>query len=54
MAKVILLSAVIAMVALPIRAAKEKNPRVGLKKALQYMIVFNVAYLLALRFFVHF
>jgi hypothetical protein len=51
--KVILLSAVIAIIALPIRAASEKNPKVGLKKAMTYLIVFNVLYVLALRFFVH-
>jgi hypothetical protein len=53
MSKVVLLSAVIAIVALPIRAAKEKNPKIGLKKAVQYMVVFNLLYLLALRFVVH-
>jgi hypothetical protein len=53
MSKMILLSAVIAIVALPIRAAKEKNPKVALKKALTYLVVFNVLYILALRFVVH-
>jgi len=53
MSKVILLSAVIAIIALPVRAAREKNPKVGLKKALRYMIAFNICYLLALRFVVH-
>jgi hypothetical protein len=52
MSKVILLSSLIAMIALPVRAAKEKNPRVGLKKALLYMVAFNACYLLALRFIV--
>ena len=51
MSKAILLSAVLAIVALPVIAAREKSPKVGLKKALIYMVVFNVFYLLALRFF---
>ena len=46
-------AASIAIVALPVWAAREKNPRVGLKKALTYLIVFNVVYLLMLRFVVH-
>ncbi len=50
MSKSILLSIVLAIIALPVIAAKEKNPKVGLKKALLYMVVFNVCYLLALRF----
>jgi hypothetical protein len=50
MSKVILLSAVLAIVALPVIAAKSKNPKAGLKKALIYLVVFNVCYLLALRF----
>jgi hypothetical protein len=50
MSKVILLSAVLAIVALPVIAAKAKNPKAGLKKALIYLVVFNVCYLLALRF----
>jgi hypothetical protein len=51
MSKTILLSAVLAMIALPVIAAKEKSPKAGLKKALLYLVVFNVCYLLALRFF---
>jgi hypothetical protein len=53
MSKGIILSAVIAIIALPIIASREKNPKVGLKKALWYTIIFNIAYLLALRFVVH-
>ena len=53
MSRLILLSVVIAIVALPVRAARDPNPEVGFKKAIKYMVVFNVLYLLALRFFVH-
>jgi hypothetical protein len=53
MSKSLMLSVVIAIVALPVWAAKEKNPRVGLKKALTYLVVFNLFYMLALRFLVH-
>jgi hypothetical protein len=52
MSKAILLSAVIAIVALPVWAAKEKNPKAGLRKALLYMVVFNLFYLFCLKFIV--
>ncbi len=52
MSKAILLSAVLAIIALPVIAAKEKNPRKGLKKAILYMAIFNLFYMLALRFIV--
>jgi hypothetical protein len=53
MSKSILLSVVLAIIVVPVWAAKEKNPRVGLKKALTYLVVFNLCYMLALRFVVH-
>ena len=53
MSKGILLSAVIAMIAVPVWAARGKNPRAALKKALLFSIAFNVFYMLALRFVVH-
>ena len=53
MSRALLLTVVIAIVALPAWAAKEKNPKVGLKKALTFLIVFNAIYLLMLRFVVH-
>jgi hypothetical protein len=52
MSKALILSAVIAIVAIPVVASRDKNPKAGLKKALWYTIVFNVFYMLALRFFV--
>ena len=48
MGKLLLLSIVIATVAIPARAAREKNARKGLRKALLQMAVFNVFYLLGL------
>ena len=53
MSKGLILSAVIAIIAVPVIAAREKNPKAGLKKAVVYTIVFNIFYLLALRFVVH-
>jgi len=50
MSKLILLSTVIGLIAIPIMAAREKNPRKGLRKAVVQMLIFQVAYLLALRF----
>jgi hypothetical protein len=53
MSKGLLLSAVIAMISLPVMASREKDPKVGLKKAIRYTIAFNVFYLLCLRFIIH-
>jgi hypothetical protein len=53
MSKGIILSAVVAIIAIPIFVAREKDPKAGLKKAVWYTIVFNIIYLLALRFVVH-
>jgi hypothetical protein len=50
MSKLVLLSILIATIALPARAAREKNARRGLKKAVIYMMLFNLFYLFALRF----
>ena len=55
MATLILLSVIIASIALPARAAKESNPRRGLKKVVIMVAVFNVLYVLAIRFlYMHF
>jgi hypothetical protein len=53
MAKVLLLSIMIGIVALPARAAREKDPQLGLRKALTWVAVFNVLYLISLRFIWH-
>lgn len=45
MKKLILLSVVIAAIAIPLRNAKGKNARAGLKKTLIQTAAFNVVYL---------
>jgi hypothetical protein len=49
-AKFLLLSVVIAVIALPILAARDANPQRGLKKALLLVTAFNFLYL----FYVHY
>lgn len=46
--KLFLLSIVICTIALPARAAREKSPKKGLRKAIVYTLVFNVIYALGL------
>ena len=48
MQKLILISIVLANVAIPIWASRERGARRGLKKMLVAMVLFNLAYLLAL------
>lgn len=50
MAKLILLSIIISSIWLPARAAKLKNPEQGLRKLIIYVLVFNLVYVMALRF----
>jgi hypothetical protein len=50
MQKLILISILVANVVIPVWASREPNARRGLKKAVVYMIVFNVVFLLAVRF----
>jgi hypothetical protein len=50
MHKLLLLSMVIATIVIPIIAARDPNPRRGLKKALFAIVVFAVVYLFALLF----
>jgi hypothetical protein len=50
MAKLMLLSVLVASVAIPANAAKGANPRAGLKKSLVQVALFNVFYLLWLCF----
>jgi hypothetical protein len=45
MAKLLLLSIIFANIALPVRAAGSKNPRLGLRKTLIHMAVFNFLYI---------
>jgi hypothetical protein len=48
MGKLLLLSIIIGAIAIPVRAAKVKDPRRGLKKALTQAAVFNLMYLVFL------
>jgi len=50
MAKLILLSILFAMIGIPARAAREKNSREALRKAIVQMLVFLALYILALRY----
>ena len=50
MQKLILLSVIIASIVIPIRATRAKNARLGLRKALIQMAVFNLFYLFLLIF----
>jgi hypothetical protein len=50
MAKLLLLSVLIAPIVIPSRAANLKNPRVGLKKTLVNMAIFNAVYLFAIMY----
>lgn len=45
MKKLILLSVIIAAIALPARAARTKNARLGLRKTLIHTAIFNLIYL---------
>jgi hypothetical protein len=46
--KLILLSVIIASIALPARAARLKNPKQGLKKALIQVLIFDAIYVVLL------
>jgi hypothetical protein len=47
MKKLLLLSIIFATIAVPARAAKIKNPRVGIRKAIRNMVIFDVIYVVA-------
>ena len=49
MAKLVLLSVVIGMIAVPVMMAREKNPRRGLQRLILTIIFFNLFYLFAVR-----
>jgi hypothetical protein len=44
------LSIVIALIAVPARAARQKDSRLGMRKLIIWMLAFDVFYLFALRF----
>ena len=50
MAKLLLVSILFALIALPALAARDPNPRRSLKKALLSFVAFNFLYLLAVRY----
>jgi hypothetical protein len=52
MSKLLLLSIVIATIALPARAANISNPRKGLRKIILWMLLFELFYAFALLFLV--
>jgi hypothetical protein len=45
MDKLILMSLLVATVALPVRASRQRNPRLALKRSLVYLFGFNFVYL---------
>jgi hypothetical protein len=49
-AKLLLLSVVIAVCAVPLLAGRDRNPRRGLKKTVLLIFGFNLLYLFAVRF----
>lgn len=49
MSKLLLLSCLIALVVLPIFGARDKNPLRGLKRAMFFLLAFNLFYIVALR-----
>jgi hypothetical protein len=50
MNKLILLSVIIAAIVIPVRAARAKNAKAGLKKIVKQVAIAHVVYLLALIF----
>jgi hypothetical protein len=48
--KLLLVSVIVAMITVPILAARDANPRRALQKTLLLIFVFNMLYLLAVRF----
>jgi len=50
MSKLLLLSIIFASIALPARAARIKNPRLGFRKVVIYMLIFDAFYVFVLRF----
>ena len=50
MAKLLMLSVVIMMVALPVIASRDRSGRRGLRKTLYLALLFNLFYLFAMRF----
>jgi hypothetical protein len=49
--KLILLSILIAMITIPVRASREKDVRKGLRKTITQILIFEVIYVFMLRYF---
>ena len=54
MARLLLVSILVSLVALPCLAARERNEKRGLKKTLFYFVAFNVIWLFSVRFLYRF
>ncbi len=50
MAKLLLLSAIIMTIAIPVRMARDPNPQRGFKRTLVFYLVFCFCYVLALKY----
>lgn len=50
MHKVILVSVLVALVTIPLVRSREKNPRLALRHTIRDVVIFNVIYVLLLRF----
>ena len=48
MKKLLLLSIILAMIGIPARAARDKNAKRGLRKALRNLLIFDIVYLFGL------
>jgi hypothetical protein len=48
MSKLILMSILIALITVPTRAAREPDPKVGLKRAVKHILIFEAFYAFAL------
>jgi hypothetical protein len=53
MGKLLLLSIIMGTIALPARAARDKNPRTGLRNTIRWLTAFNVLYVISLRLLWH-
>jgi len=48
-AKLLLVSILVAVIVIPMRAARARSARLGLRKAVLWMLAFNLFYLFAVR-----
>jgi hypothetical protein len=50
MAKLLLISVVIMMIAMPVMTSRDRNAHRGVRRTVLFFFIFNVLYLLAVRF----